>query len=362
MKIKNLACFILGGLLFGLTGGCAHVALSEIPQTREGYNKALSNSDNQQFLLNVVRMHFGQTPYFVNVDNMVTQSSLSAGTGASQLTSNPYNFTNTGPFWTLNPVVSFTQSPTITYSPLQGTQFVSGMLTPITLDKLSLLLQSGWSTAEVLKLAVEQIGTLSNGTTALHPLSTLTPEQQEFNNFVDTLDQLDLEDKIDYGATKYKDGNAVVINMEDNQSAIILAKILHLSKPYHQLIFTRAMIVGDQSPENVIYVQTRSFFSMLNFLSKGVASGGDMDTRYGLKKIAATKTSGTGLTKGVFLVSESNKEPDNATAKIDFDGKWYYIANNDVISKSTLVLLRIIYSLQTGDLKANVPLITIPVK
>lgn len=361
---SRLGKCILNSLWLALLSGCAHVGLSAIPQTREGYNQALATSDNQQFLLNVVRMHFGQTPYFVNVDNMVTQSTLSAGTGGSQLTSNPFNFTNTGPFWTLNPVVSFTQSPTITYSPLQGTQFVSSMLTPIRLDKLSLLLQSGWSTALVMKLMVEQVGELSNGTTALHPLSTLTPHQQEFNTFVDVLDRLDLEDKIDYGATMYRGHNAVVANIADTQAAAELSKTLHLSKPYRQLIFSRAITAVESTPENVIYVQTRSFFSMLNFLSNGVASDDQMNIKYGIKAMHAgnMKLPEIALTKGLFLVSESNKEPDNAAAKIDFDGKWYYIANNDLASKATLVLLRITYSLQTGDLKANLPLITIPVK
>lgn len=347
--------------------GCANVGLSAIPQTREGYNQALSNSDDQQFLLNIVRMHFGQTPYFVNVENMVTSSTLTTSTGSGSSITNGINVPAgaQGPFWALSPQVTFTQTPTITYTPLQGSQFVSGMLAPMTLAKLALLLQSGWSTAEVLKLTVEQIGTLNNGTTALHPLSNVSTGQKEYNQFVDSLDQLDLEDRVDFATTTYKNSPAIVMNFDDDAAAIETSKLLHLKKTYKQLVFTHAIIFGEEAPENIIFVQTRSFFSMLNFLSKGVSSNDSMSRKYGIKRVVKHGNllrADTSLTDGIFLVSELSKEPANAATKVSFDNHWYSIANDDIASKSTLVLLRITYALQSGDLKANVPLITIPTK
>ena len=47
--------------------------------------------------------------------------------------------------------------------------------------------------------------------------------------------------------------------------------------------------------------------------------------------------------------------------KINYKGKWYYIANDDTTSKSILILLKVIYSLQLGDIKANLPMVVIPV-
>lgn len=367
--MKQVNCIKLFSLLVALlfSAGCANVKLADIPQTREGYNQALSDSDNQQFLLNIVRMHFGQTPYFVNVDNMVTSSTLTTGSGS--------NFTNgvgsaqippaTGMFWSVTPQVTFAQTPTITYTPLQGSQFVSGMLAPITLDKISLLLQSGWSTKEVLKLTVEQIGDLSNGTTVLHPLSNMGSEQAAYNKFVDTLDKLDIEDRVDFVTTKYKDDPAVVMNFDDDAAATEVSNLLHLKKMHRQLIFTHAIMPNNGSEENMIFVQTRSFFSMLNFLSRGVASDADMSNKYGIHRVVKSGTkvhSDTSLTEGIFNVQESEKEPSNTAVKIKFDAHWYNIMNDDIASKSTLVLLRLTYSLQTGDLKAQVPLITIPTK
>lgn len=366
MKRSIVKSIISAGILC-VNVSCANVGLAAIPQTREGYNQALSNSDDQQFLLNIVRMHFGQTPYFVNVENMVTSSTLTTSTGAGSSITNGINVPAgaQGPFWALSPQVTFTQTPTITYTPLQGSQFVSGMLAPMTLEKLSLLLQSGWSTAEVLKLTVEQIGTLNNGTTALHPLSDLSPAQVEYNKFVDTLDQLDIENRVDFGTTTYKASRAVILNFDDESAAVEVAKLLHLKKSHNQLIFTHAIVLNENAPENVIFVQTRSFFSMLNFLSKGVSSDDVMSRKYGIKRLVKHGNllrADTSLTDGIFLVSESHKEPANAATKVSFDNHWYAIANDDIASKSTLVLLRITYALQSGDLKANVPLITIPTK
>jgi hypothetical protein len=365
---KYFGYIVVGSLSFGLINACAHVGLSAIPQTREGYNKALSTSDNEQFLLNIVRMHYGQSPYFVNVDNMVTSTTLTATSGVDSQISNDQSIATTGNgiFWRASPAVTFTQTPTITYSPLQGTQFVSGMLTPIDMDKLSLLLQSGWSVSAVLKLTLDNIGGLTNITSVLHTSTVANKKQDEFNMFVNTLDEMDDDNKISVAASTYHDQRAAVINIADDETAAILCKMLHLSKPYRQLIFSRAVSVNESVPENIIRVQTRSFFGMLNFLSEGVvASDDEYNAESGITKTfesGALSHNWNTLTRNLFMVSVSDNEPSKTAAKVSFSGKWYYIANNDRVSKATLVLLRMVYSLQVGDFKANLPLITIPVK
>ena len=115
-------------------------------------------------------------------------------------------------------------------------------------------------------------------------------------------------------------------------------------------------------------IQTRSFFSILNFLSRGVvASDDEHNAQYGISNNVTTNSGAVDynwneLTKNLLLVSVSDSEPDSSTIKVNYEGKWYFIANNDKASKATMVLLRLIYSLQVGELKASVPLITIPVR
>ena len=356
--------------LMSIVIGCAHVPLSAIPQTRENYNKALSDSDNEQFLLNIVRVHYNKTPYFVNVDSMVTSTTLTATTGADSQINNGNNvFNPSSLFWRVSPALTFAQTPTITYSPLQGTAFVSGMLTPIDLDKLSLLVQSGWSTSAVLRMTVDKIGNLDNGSAALHVMSSSIPQHKAFEDFLNTLGDLEKTDKVDFATTKYNDQFAVVVNIADDQSASQLAGVLGLKHAYRQLIFSRvANNSAKAPPENVINIQTRSFFSILNFLSRGVvASDDEHDAKYGISTNITTNSGAVDynwneLTKNLLLVSASDSEPDGSTIKVSYAGKWYFIANNDKASKATMVLLRLIYSLQVGELKASVPLITIPVK
>lgn len=363
---KYIDYIVVGGLLFVFTNGCTHVGLSAIPQTREGYNKALSTSDNEQFLLNIVRMHYGQSPYFVNVDNMVTSTTLTTTSGVDSQITNGLPATGEGLFWRASPAVTFAQTPTITYSPLQGTQFVSGMLTPIDLDKLSLLLQSGWSASSVIKLTIDNIGPLSNVTVALHSSPKEVHKTQEFNNFLDELDDMEEDNQISFDTGLYKDQRAAIINIADNETANKLCKMLHLSKPYRQLIFSRAVSINESAPENIIRVQTRSFFGMLNFLSEGVvASDDEYNAESGIRhtfESGVHSRNWNSLTKNLFMVSVSDDEPGRSAASVNFSGKWYYIANNDKVSKATLVLLRMVYSLQIGDFKANLPLITIPLK
>ena len=55
-----------------LLAGCA-IGPKTLPFFRQSYNTALERSNNEQLLLNIVRLAYGDTPYFLNVDNIAAQ-------------------------------------------------------------------------------------------------------------------------------------------------------------------------------------------------------------------------------------------------------------------------------------------------
>ena len=53
--------------------GCQHIGSSTLGEDRLAYNNALSTSWKQQILLNIVRLHYGDTVDFVDI-SLVAQS------------------------------------------------------------------------------------------------------------------------------------------------------------------------------------------------------------------------------------------------------------------------------------------------
>lgn len=364
MKKMRIIVSIIGGLGSLLIAGCSTVSLGDVPSNRENYNRALDSSENEQFLLNIVRLHYGENPYFVGVDSITAATSLTTGANGDFGVNNVWAPIN-GVQWSVSPQITFSQTPTVTYSPIQGGKFAKGMLAALSLDKVYLLLQSGYSPKEVMKLVFNRIGTLRNGPSAAHSGASAVPNSSAFDNFINTLDLLASSNQIHSELTSYESKPAIFIYASNQDAAKTLSQSLNLSKPYTKLIFAPTLLVDSKQPENVISVYTRSFFNVLQFVSKDVETPaqetGSPSVEYN-RPLADPNIDWSTYTYKMLYVRESSNDPDNVITKIQYEGNWYYINDDDELSKSTLVLLKLIYSLQMGEVQANLPLITIPVQ
>ena len=320
--------------------GCSTAGLANIPQTRENYNTALNQSDNQQFLLNIVRMHFDKSPYFIGVDSLTTQTTLAFSTGGDDTkffnATSGSKFPPLGAFWNFQPNVEFTQKPTITYSPLQGTSYISGLLTPIDVTKFYYLIQANLSLASVFKMTVDQVGPLNNEFELAHN-RTSSYNNQNFNNFVNLIDQFRQDKKASIFIANYQNNLALVLNINDDNSAAQISHLLNLNKPYRQIIFSR--YASTDKASNVVKFYTRSFFAVLSYLSHGIQTESSTPSNFQPSQ----------LTNGLFTMYSTTTQPTKMINQVEYDGKWYYVANKDVNSKATLILLKMMYSLQAGE-------------
>ena len=65
----------------------------------------------------------------------------------------------------------------------------------------------------------------------------------------------------------------------------------------------------------------------------------------------------------VFSTSaKANRQPDMAFVAIPYRGQWFYLADNDLESKSTFMLLTQLFRLQAGAAKSAGPTLTLPVR
>ncbi|MGA3305800.1 MAG: hypothetical protein ABSC26_07325, partial [Stellaceae bacterium] len=115
---------------------------------------------------NIVRVYNRQPTLFMDVTEVDAsqsfQGSLSGGAtsiGAEMGTrvSNSSAATYTGRLGNAAGTAQYTESPTIRYQPLLGQALVAQLVTPINVNSLAQLYDSGWSIASVLDFATDYI-------------------------------------------------------------------------------------------------------------------------------------------------------------------------------------------------------------
>ncbi len=106
------------GAFLTIFNGCSQLGPGRIELGRGHYNVVVQQTDNEQMLLNLVRLRYRDTPYFLQVASVSTNFEFEVSADVSAALS-------TGPnVYGLGIAGRAIESPTITYTPLQGDQFV----------------------------------------------------------------------------------------------------------------------------------------------------------------------------------------------------------------------------------------------
>ena len=170
--------------------GCAQLGPELVKAGRNDYNIILQQTEDEEAILNLVRVRYGDRPLFLDVSNVSTSFTWSQG-GAAQGTL----FDNRGSEIQRNNVgvrgnLEYTERPTITYTPLGGKDFVRSVLTPADLDTLVLLSNSGWSIERLLRLMVNNMNGLPNAPSASGPTPFEPPVYEDFRQAAGLMRQL----------------------------------------------------------------------------------------------------------------------------------------------------------------------------
>jgi hypothetical protein len=275
-------------VLAALLCGCLGVGPTSIKANRVGYNLAINQTNDQELLLNIVRMHYRDTLYFTSVQSILASASVAGSLAAN------FNAGFTGSVLTSQSVgvgpaaISVTENPTIVYAPIEGEKFVRQMMTPMNPDTLMLLIESGWSMDRVFSLGLSQMSGLPNAPTASGPTPSYQPVFADFKKAVLLLRVLQREHNLNI--ERRGDGlECVIPNPQANrESASQLRQMLHIQPDLDHFRF----VVGDAPLDgHIVSIKTRSLLATLNYLSQGVeAPQGDIAAG----KVRTTGTAGRG--------------------------------------------------------------------
>ena len=350
---------LIAGLALSVTNACTtQFGAHNVAPGAYDYNRSLALSQDQQLLLNLVRLRYRDTVMFLDIASITTQHSYS---GAASLGSAfPFGGISGG---NASPStgLSYSETPTISYVPLKGEDFASKMLAPIPVQTLFLLAGSGWSIERLLLCCVEQFGPLSNGPSASGPTPVSVPDNRRFRVVASLLRQLQSEEKaiVELDTSNGKSDVYLRFRVPRDALSLELKSILNLPANAERLLLGGKPSNGDLA---TLSSRSRSLLGALYALSHTI----DIPFEHqdaGFVTSSHNTAGNTGdwehFLGGLFDVKTSSEDPGAVFVKVKYRGHWFWIPNDDLNAKTSFSLLNFLLALQSAGGQGKAPLLTI---
>jgi hypothetical protein len=300
-----LAASALAALL--AAGGC-DMAKETLRADFADYNAILQANQSEQLLLNLVRIHYRESPMFLQAGTL-TASYENSFSGGPQATLQQGDQSLVG----VSGSYTFSAKPTISYSPIEGKDYVQQFMTEISPQTFGMLVRARWPIGKLAGLLVERV-VLPDGTQLLGMHDS--PTRDAFLAF-------------------FRDLEA---NEERGQLLVV---------------FRKDGGVDLKTPERTIGVES---FQLRSLFSAMFVAAHDVETP--ASQAAWTKP---GPKSGALSVRATEKPPADALVCVQYAGWHYSVARDDIATKDMLALLLELHRIQAGP-PAAAPLLTIPAR
>jgi hypothetical protein len=368
MTTRRTAGVAAAVLLVVAASGCfTGLGPSAIRGERPDYNQQIVRSADRELLLNLVRFRYNESPLFLELGAVVTQYGFTASLNASGHVDGGWSGNaSTG--------LGYSESPTVTYTPLAGEEFTTRMLTPISLDWIMLFEQSGWGAERLMLVAIQRMNDVVNAPTATGPTPEDPPEYEAFAAVASRLQRLRLAGLFGLNwemreNEKQPPGRnpRFWLHMPADPRSPLAADVtavrreLGLAPDVDEFQLTAFPF---KRRRNEVGLRCRSLLAVLYFLSTSVEVP-PADVAAGLATVTKDDQGRpfdwSLVTKKVMTIHSSRDRPEAAYLAVQHRGWWFYLADDDQTSKATFSLVNILFSLQSTSGKGKSPLLTLPV-
>jgi hypothetical protein len=406
MKLLT-ACAVLSG--------CASFGPNALQNTRLQYNEAVKVTTEEQLLLNIVRLRYGDTPSSLAVSTIAAQFER---TQSLQLT--PF-FTSAGAdsnrsFTAILPQagVGAADRPTVSLTPLDDQEFTRKLFTPMTLDGIIYLAKTTWPISTVFRLYLENLNWVSNAQTASGPTPKSPPDVADFLRGITALQTLQdrgrvifaqeerievaggplpaasvaARDILEAAKSGYeyrqdeKSGtwtlikkNSVPVLLVDPDVGFspdmkVFTQAFHLKPGVAKYDITQESLnpfASTYPAEGVtnLDLETRSLLQALYYVSHGIEIPPEHVARGMLtitREASDQPYDWARVMQGLFRVRSAKGEerPPGAQVAVQYRGAWFYIDETDQDTKATFSLLIELSRLELAGKAGPGPVLTLP--
>ena len=368
------------------TGAACSFGPGHLEDGHLAYNAALKNASDDELLLNIVRLRYLDTIEFVAVNSISSQVSFSVALGGT------FGTAVGEPAALVVPDASYSTTPTFTFTPQRGKEFADKIIAPVELRSILYLAQANWDADVLFHLLVQRINRLTNEMGATN---------SEFNEMARNLTVLQKRNELEVGlverteelsdpieATQVSGADVVEAAQSgyrfrrqqgpDGQNEFVLIAsrsqpVLYIERgseeaaavlralglrtegdPYYELR-AGTPVEGAGGSEDLIHIDTRSLLDAIVYVRQGV----EVPAEHLEEEL--TYREDAPRVREFFHVRSSRDRPD-AELAIQYRGYWFHIADTDVESRTTFLVLAELVRLQLSPGKAGqAPVLTLPV-
>ena len=361
----NKLLFIAVALL--MSGCQSTFGPSALKNTHIPYNQAIADTLKQQMLLNLVRLKYHDEPYYLKVGSVTSSLTFASNIGINS----KIDIGSGGNVLSPQLGMSYADKPTISYQPLQGEDFFKSVLMRLPLGKLFVLSATGWDIDYVLGLCVSDINEVGNAVGASGLSPKIAPEYQNFERMLALFKSLKTTGHLKIGPSGKQPGTWGIKFIKTTENQPIIEELMNLLRlpattQIANIVDVEYIDIEKPADSRTVVIHTRSIANVLSYLSHNIDIPAE-HIEQGL--VTMTKTADGQLfdwsktpAGKLFRIQSSDSYPDNAFLAIPYLDYWYYIAGDDLQSKSTFMLITQLFNHQSGRSKSNSPVLTIPVR
>jgi hypothetical protein len=336
--------------------GCHSVGPLTVARDRLDYSDAVAESWKRQTLRNIVKLRYFDPPIFVDVGQIVSGYSLETGISVMEKTAGPNDYLK----WTPSASSTFTDRPTITYTPLTGSQFVNSMMTPVPPESVFAAIQSGWAADTVLLITLSEINGLKNA----HATSAgAVQASADFLRVVTLFLHMQAAQAIELHSRKEASGERITtlsfradsVAPETRAELLELRALLRLEPELSEF---RLIFGGRAHNKGEIALLTRSIVQQMYALADGVIVPSEHEAE-GRASPRRHTTDDTHAPSNLIRIHSGTDTPDNEYVGINYRNHWFWIDDRDLMSKRTFAFMMMLFTLADSG-QANGPVITIP--
>lgn len=353
-KIISVRCAIGMLCLAIISAGCSSIGPSTVPTDKFDYNGAIAEAQQQELLLNLVRLRYREPPVFLKVSSVISQYSRAASTTATAGINTGLTGNDTAG---VGGRLAWTDRPVITYTPVSGQEFSRNLLTPLPPRALFRLAQSGWSSQLVFRSATMSFNGLWNDRPRLSYREQGDPALFEM---LDIWQRLRDARVLDVSAQGSKEEGDLVLfvdpsNMDEAAQAemVRFRELLGAGEEVTQFRIVQGLL---PKSDDEIAVLTGSLWDiMLNLAWQFDAPPEHVATGRTGASFRSSKFDG----RPPIQVRHSSEEPVDTYAKVFTQNYWFYIENTDMDSKQAFSFLQLLLSLAETTPAGGPPVLTI---
>ncbi len=345
-------------LLVLALSGCVSVGPKTIPRDRFDYSAAITDSWKRQTLLNIIKLRYIDPPIFVDVGQIIAGYSLEAS--FSLLGTESSEGTAQGDFFALGGSGRYVDRPTITYTPLTGSAFVEGLMTPFPPDAVFSTIQSGWPADVILFACVHSINGLRNTSVGVAGVS---PADPEFMRLLELMRTIQRSGAVGLRVHRAEEGRpATLLTLrsenvpEETKRAVVEAReLLRLDQGTAEFQLVQGATAANK---HEIAVLTRSMMHIMGTMAAEVSvpPGHVAEGRASPGWESVTGVAHTPIMR----IAASKEHPEDAFVTVPYRDHWFWIDDKDLRTKRAFSLMMLLFTLADKGRVESAPVVTIP--